>query len=612
MIDLLERADPAAGLHVDPARLRAKVDERIGVSAPLHQAPARVRRPWLIAAVSFVVVLGVAIPVLLRQERPSIYAPTLDGIADLPGFDEAIPLASGGLQLMAVDGDTIWVMTTLQNRLQRVSAKTGDIETTYTIGARIEGVVVGGGYVWLLSHDNGGEVLRFNPVDGAVELTIPAGGLPGWGQWLGEGLWVSNDQDELLQISTDGQIVSRRPGQLKGGEGLGYLWVNDPETGLISSLAEDGTLGEIVIPTYDGLETMSGFGVRQVAEAAGRLWLLDGDYPFGTNLSVFDPSTGELGSFGSLTFGLLDLAEFDGYLWVTSNKDHLLVRVDPETGGVRRFPMPGKVGGLVVADGSLWATLYHPGALVRLDTNELIESAEIVYDDWNRYPHRLLCTGNDSAGGPTVILEPSDWIDYGQWSYLQAQLSEGGYVVCANGYVDGEASPEQRAADLEEALAEAGLSGPYLLAATGDGVHAARLFANGRGDIAGVILIDPMPIGFQEFLDDLIPGSGGAPGSDLEEEVSASLTDFGAAPLVVIGQDPQAVFLSERFIETQGRETAEAVNDFWQDGLAFYAGLSTDSQSVVATGTGMDWIIWDRPDLVLQEILTVLGRAGAR
>jgi hypothetical protein len=500
-------------------------------------------------------------------------------------------------------------MTTLQNLLQRVSAGSGDIEATYPIDARIEGVVVGDGHLWLMTTDDGGGVLRFNPASGVVDLTIPIGGAPGWAQWFGDNLWVSNDQGELVQIAAGGEIVSRRPGDLKGGEGLGHLWVNDPETGLISSLAEDGTLGEIVIPTLDGLETANGWGVRQVTESAGKLWLLDGDYPFGTNLSIFDPDTGELSSFGGLTFGLLDLVEYNGYLWVTSHTDHLLIRVDPATGDIRRYPMPGKAGGLVVAGGDLWLTLYHPGALVRLDTSaDLIEAGEIVADDWNRFPHRMLCTGPADAGGPTVILQSADWIEYGSMSVVQAKLSNEGYTVCANGYMDGEASPEQRAVDLEEALVDAGISGPYVLVAAGDGVHAIRLFADGRDDIAGVVLVDPMPIGFQAFYDELLPDSGGpSGGSDMDEELSASLTNFGASPLVVIGQDPQAVFLSDRFIEGEGRESALIANDFWQAGLAFYAGLSTDSRPVVAKNTGFDGIIWFQPDLVVDEVLHVLG-----
>jgi pimeloyl-ACP methyl ester carboxylesterase len=605
MIELMERADPARGVEADATLLRAKIAERIGVSGPITIAPRRIARPWLVAAASFVGVILVAVPFLLPVES-SIYESRLDGIAEMPGIESVTPLASGGVQTMAVDGDTIWVVTGLANQLQKVNVKTGEIDDIYSTNAHVEGVVVGGGYVWLMSYENGGEVLRFNPEEEAIDATVPIGGSPGWASWFGEALWVSNDQSELLQISADGEVLSTRPGELKGGEGLGYLWVNDPKTDLVSSLAEDGTMGEVVIPTETGLDTMSGAGVRQVVEAAGRLWLMDGDYPFGTNLSVFDPNTGELESFGSLTFGLLDLTVFDGHLWVSSHTDHLLIRVEPASGEVVRYPMPGKAGGLQVADGSLWVLLNHPGALVRVDPGDLIQEAEVTTDDWNRFPHRLLCTGTSLNGEPTVLLEPYDWLDYGSWSVIQAQLSNEGYRVCANGYVEGEATPQQRAADLEEGLTEAGISGPFVLVATGDGVHATRLFADGRDDVAGAVLVDPSPHGFQQVMDELLPEAGAPPWADIDSSTWASLDDFGSAPLTVIGQDPESVFLSDGFVSTYGRETAQVLNDAWQNGLTFYAELSTDSRSMVARDTGMHMVIWDRPDLVVGEILDVI------
>jgi hypothetical protein len=612
MIDLLKQADPAIGAEVDAAGLRAMVEERVGLTPPLQRLPSPTPRPWLMAAAFFALVIVVAVIVSALRQPPQIFfGPPVESLGNLPGIETIVPLASAGVQTMAVHGDTIWVMTALAHELQHISATTGQIEETYTIDGYVEGVVVGGGYVWLRSYDNGGEVLRFDPRSGEVDLRIPAGP-PGLGAaWFNDTLWVGNDQGELIQISQEGEIVSTSTGEIKGA-GVGYLWVNDPETGLISSLATDGTRGEIVIPTYAGLETMSGGGVRHLTEADGRLWLMDDDYPWGTNLSIFDPNTGELRSFGAITFGLLDLTEFEGSLWLTSNTDHLVIRIDPESGEIRRYPMPGKAGGLAVADGSLWVTLYQPGALARLDPDAgLIESAPITADDWNRFPHRLLCTGNDQAEGPTVILEPSDWIDYGSWAVVQAQLSNLGYQVCANGYVEGESAPAQRAADLSEALTEARISGPFVLVANGDGVHTARLFADGRSDIVGVVLVDPMPIGFQTLLDEETEGADHPLWPDLELSESADLDDFGDARLVVIGQDPQHIFLNPRFVETFGTQAAERLNDNWQEGLAFYAGLSTDSRSVTATGTGMDSVIWDRPDLIVKEVTNVLNQVGS-
>ena len=99
-------------------------------------------------------------------------------------------------------------------------------------------------------------------------------------------------------------------------------------------------------------------------------------------------------------------------------------------------------------------------------------------------------------------------------------------------------------------------------------------------------------------MDELLPPDSGAPAwVDIDAGTSAALDDFGGAPLTVIGQDPDSVFLSEGFVDTYGADTANALNDAWQDGLTFYAGLSTDSRSMVAEGTGMHMVIWDLPDL---------------
>jgi pimeloyl-ACP methyl ester carboxylesterase len=442
-----------------------------------------------------------------------------------------------------------------------------------------------------------------------VDLTIPIGATLGWANWMGDSLWVGTEDGEVHRISSDGEIVATVPGELKGGEGLGYLWVNDQATDLITSLSEEGQLGDIVIPTEQGLDTMSGSGIRQVAEADGRLFLLDGDYPWGTNLNVYDPESGQFGAFAGLTFGLLDLIEFDGYLWVTSITDHLVIRIDPGTGEQRRYPMPGKAAGLAVASDALWVTLYHPGALIRLDTDaDLIESQPIAADDWTRFPHRLLCTGTGEPGKPTILLQPSDWIDYGSWSVIQAELSNEGHVACTNGYVQGETTPDQQASDLAEALTEAGIEGPYVLAAAVDGVHSARLFADGRDDVAGMVLVDPMPVGYPDFYDKVLPEMGGhPPWLDLDPDVSQSLDGLGNVPLIVIEQDPDAVFRSQAYIDGVGVEAADAVNAYWQDGLAFYEDLSSDTRSVVANGTGLDMVVWAQPDLVIEQILAAAG-----
>ncbi|MDH4309866.1 MAG: hypothetical protein OEX04_20525, partial [Acidimicrobiia bacterium] len=156
MSDLLERADPANGVVIDKARLRAKVDERIHAASP---TPEPVRRRRMVGAIA--VVASAAVALVLAQPSPPVDAlpvitPAFGDLGDLPGINPVVELEMGGVKTMAVDGDTIWVVEALQRRLDRVDARQGAIVSSYSIDGYVEGAVVGGGHLWLLSYDNGG------------------------------------------------------------------------------------------------------------------------------------------------------------------------------------------------------------------------------------------------------------------------------------------------------------------------------------------------------------------------------------------------------------------------------------------------------------------------
>ena len=107
---------------------------------------------------------------------------------------------------------------------------------------------------------------------------------------------------------------------------------------------------------------------------------------------------------------------------------------------------------------------------------------------------------------------------------------------------------------------------------------------------AGIVLVDPMPVGFQGFYDDLLPDlAGHPPWLDLDAEVSASLDGFGDVPLTVIEQDPECGFLSPGFVQGVGREAAQSVDSYWQDGLAFYERLSSSPDRWSPTELGSTW-----------------------
>ena len=212
MIDLLERADPAIGQQADRERLRGMIEERIGIAAPLTKPRTPTRFAWVVAIAVGALVVVLALPALLRQDSTAPFGPTIS-TGDLPGLEQAIPLASGGVQTVAVDGDTIWAVTALAHQLQRISASAGAVEATYDIGAYVEGIKVGGGYLWLLSYDNGGEVLRFDPEVGVIDKTIPLGAAPWFGtDWFADRLWVSTNGE--IVVNCHGQTSTREAGQV--------------------------------------------------------------------------------------------------------------------------------------------------------------------------------------------------------------------------------------------------------------------------------------------------------------------------------------------------------------------------------------------------------------
>ncbi|MDH5420285.1 MAG: hypothetical protein OEY55_00615 [Acidimicrobiia bacterium] len=605
MRDLMEITDPAQGHSIDGAGLRRKVDQKIAGLETLGGLAGR--RPLTYVLAGFLALfVALSVPVLLRQQSDDGVPRPPDGPATLPGIETVVPLASGGVQTGAIDGNTIWMVTALAGQLQKIDANTGELLDAYGIDGHVEGVIVGANHLWLLSYSNEGEVLRFDPTTGAVDLRVKVGGLPLGAEWFAGNLWVSNDRSEMLRISPDGEMLSMQPGAVKG-TGLGFLWINDPTTDLITSVSADGTVGEIVIPT-DGQRTVSGADVREVTQAGGDLWLSSGA-PTSTAVLRYDPQPGTLDPL-PVAVGSWSPKEFNGFLWLTSRFDNVLVRIDPSSGATKQYPLPGKPGGLLIADGALWVALYQPGTLMRLDVNaQLIETGPIVVSGGSN-GHHLVCYAGASAAdaGPTIILEGEAWANYGYWSVVQSLIAHRGYRACADGYLsDDLPEPEQRAADLARDLDALSITGPYMLVGAGDGVHTVRLFVENRSDVVGVVLVDPMPIGFESFYDSQIGDSRHPPWLDLRTELSDSLTGLSSIPLVVIGQGPTAVYGAEKFINYSG---GTEVRDFWQDGLSFYESLSSASRSVTSANNGLTGIVWNEPDLIVRQTLSLVAQLG--
>jgi pimeloyl-ACP methyl ester carboxylesterase len=250
-------------------------------------------------------------------------------------------------------------------------------------------------------------------------------------------------------------------------------------------------------------------------------------------------------------------------------------------------------------------SFYQPGLLIRLDPGaDLMEMGKVVVDKVVD-GYRFLCTGG--GDGPTILLDPEWWIGAGSWSVIQAELSSDA-LVCSHGAVDDRDSAA-KVDNLLRVLEEFNVDGPYLLVAHGTGVVSTRLLAEQSVDVAGVVLVEPVPTGFFELMQSVLPQ--GAPVT-FELDDPGPLGDLGNIPLAVIGDDQAATFLSDSFDDNTGADpgTGALLARAWADGLAFYAGLSTDSRSITISGS-YHMVIWDRPDTVVDGVRDLLGVVDA-
>lgn len=270
--------------------------------------------------------------------------------------------------------------------------------------------------------------------------------------------------------------------------------------------------------------------------------------------------------------------------------------------------------------------------------------------DVGGYKLHLYCTGN---GGPTVVLEHGHRATYLDWYRVQPQVAAFARVCSYDraGYGWSESSPKERvpsvmAEELHALLHAVGEKPPYVLVAHSFGAMNAIMFAHKFPDeVAGVVLVDAsrpeslnrvswqgklwlrtmqftMPFGLPrwrgwgvsrtdevriekqaltcrpQYLATILREDSAFPQSVDEVRQTTSL---GKIPLVVIARDPDV-----------GRNSkVEARNVQLQRESA---GLSTNSQFIVAEGSGHD-VPLARPDVIvsaLKRMLTPQEQAGSR
>ena len=131
-----------------------------------------------------------------------------------------------------------------------------------------------------------------------------------------------------------------------------------------------------------------------------------------------------------------------------------------------------------------------------------------MYDvDGGKYRLHVYCSGNstaeDGSKGPTVLFEGGERpVEHGLWEFAGNAVTNGSIArYCfadrpGMGWSDSAPSPLSAGFTvdaLSEALAEAGETGPWILASAGIGTLYSRVFSVRHGhDVKGMLLIDPL------------------------------------------------------------------------------------------------------------------------
>jgi peptide/nickel transport system substrate-binding protein len=321
--------------------------EQLRPFAAKPPAPAR-RSRALIAAIAVVAALAlvaIAIPVLTSGDgEPPLDANTLarldpeDGSVDL-AFE--LDLRPGE---MTIGFGSAWVVEPDRNRVVRLRLADGSVADTIPVGRSPSGIAVGDGAVWVTNAADG-TVDRIDVETNTVSQTLPAGSSPE-GVAVGDGsLWVADRVGAaLLRIDpVSGESI---PVEL---DGLPSAVAFTPE-GVWVTLAPGG------LARVDGDRFTLDADVPQrlsaVAYAFGSIWVAS---DLDASVTRVDPSTGDVQAAVPVGEGPTSLAGAGGRLWVSSADDGSLAAIDPGSNSVAStIPVEGEAASLAADGGDLW------------------------------------------------------------------------------------------------------------------------------------------------------------------------------------------------------------------------------------------------------------------
>ena len=244
----------------------------------------------------------------------------------------------------------------------------------------------------------------------------------------------------------------------------------------------------------------------------------------------------------------------------------------------------------------------------------------------------LKCLG---TGGPVVLLQAGLGGDSSGWKTIQAQLMTSTTVCAYDRAGSGWSDPpptlqdgEALARDLHELLAEAGVSGPYVLAGHSSGGPYLRVFAGiYPAEVAGLVLIDPQPADaftalpdYPAIFDSLLLTAGAAPSLarigllgpifgvgplDVDAARARSTRDEYRALPAVLAQAAKVTSIGAVPLIIVSADTGNPRG--WAEAQAAQRGLSTNSVQRVVEGATHESLLEADSTASIQAIRDVLA-----
>jgi len=278
-------------------------------------------------------------------------------------YPTASPLA------LAFDGTNIWVANTLSTTVTELSASTGAVVGTYTVGTSPFGVAFDGANIWV-TNAGSGTVTELLASTGAVVGTYPAGSDPLGVAFDGTNIWVVNQTNPgtvTKLLASTGAVVGTYPvGNYPYGVAFDgtNIWVTNRGNNTGNTVTELLASTGAVVGTYN-----VGTGPYGVAFDGANIWVTNIGSGSVTKLLA---STGAVvGTYPAIN---PEGVAFDGTnIWVgnAGNSNGVTVtKLLASTGAVVGTYTLGFPGQAVAFDGtSIWVTNYSNNSVSKIHVN---------------------------------------------------------------------------------------------------------------------------------------------------------------------------------------------------------------------------------------------------